>query len=143
MDQNYHWSKIKIYFLTGKPLLRKSWKQIYQTDCEGWKGHLRATWPLERLSFWYASALHFFSTLVLRFLVGCLVIVQELEVSIIKVQEFWEDHNFLKVFLFYLTLEIKPFGLEFENSRCLFTEFATLKSSQTDADEDENHRRRR
>ena len=93
-DRNYHWTKIKIWFLTGKLLLRKSWKQIYQTDCEGWKGHLRATWPLERLSFWYASALHFFSTLVLRFLVGCLVIVQELEVSIIKVQEFWEDHNF-------------------------------------------------
>ena len=27
---------------------------------------------------------------------------------------------------FYIVLEIKPFGLEFQNSRCLFTEFANL-----------------
>ena len=30
---------------------------------------------------------------------------------------------------FMQQLEIKPFGLEFENSRCLFTEFASLVGS--------------
>ena len=36
----------------------------------------------------------------------------------------------LKIRSFYNILEIKPFGLEFENSRCLFTEFAICATSK-------------
>jgi hypothetical protein len=53
-----------------------------------------------------------------------------------------------RCFLTYIQLEIKPFGLEFENSRCLFTEFDPFwtkkKNLQKDTQTDGNmHRQRR